>query len=204
MLYIGDVHGKFERYKKILQKSDRSESIQVGDMGVGFRNLHGDYSANPPYDAMTRDGARHLFFRGNHDNPMVCRSQSLCIPDGTIIGDQMIIGGAFSVDWMHRIDGFSWWKDEECSMTDFSHFIDIAVTRRPAIMVTHDCPSSIVDMIHSENHIPPSRTQIGLQAIFEFHQPDYWIFGHHHKSFRQTVDGTTFICLNELETVEIS
>ena len=39
MRFIGDVHGKYGQYKKLIAEVD--SSIQVGDMGVGFRRLGG-------------------------------------------------------------------------------------------------------------------------------------------------------------------
>lgn len=35
MRFIGDVHGKFKSYKTLIK--DIPMSIQVGDMGVGFK-----------------------------------------------------------------------------------------------------------------------------------------------------------------------
>ena len=94
--FFGDVHGKFGRYKNLLD-SCPYPSIQVGDMGVGFlRWPHGDPSPNPPYDRMVAGG--HRFIRGNHDSPKVCAKHSQCIPDGTIEDDVMFIGGALSID----------------------------------------------------------------------------------------------------------
>ena len=45
----------------------------------------------------------------------------------------------------------------------------------------------------------PSRTRQAFQAMFEAHQPDLWVFGHWHHSFDGVLDGTRFVCLNELE-----
>ena len=39
MRFIGDVHGKFTQYKRLI--ADVPASIQVGDMGVGFRRISG-------------------------------------------------------------------------------------------------------------------------------------------------------------------
>lgn len=54
--FIGDVHGKYDRYKKIIQ--DAPGSIQLGDLGVGFRRIGGpqagDFYSNPPHYAMVR------------------------------------------------------------------------------------------------------------------------------------------------------
>ena len=80
--FIGDVHGKYDRYKKIMKSC--TDSIQVGDMGVGFRQYIGHEIGkmypNPPYDRMVE--GNHKFIRGNHDNPATCRSHTQWIQDG--------------------------------------------------------------------------------------------------------------------------
>lgn len=69
--FIGDVHGNWKRYKKIINDCDTS--IQVGDFGVGFiSKITEQVHSNPPYDHMKRGD--HRFIRGNHDNPNVCKS----------------------------------------------------------------------------------------------------------------------------------
>src|SRR5215475_1197882 len=105
--FIGDVHGKFEPYKRLIK--DRRDTIQVGDMGVGFqgwRNGELVYLTNPPYDRMVE--GNHRFIRGNHDNPGVCRQQRQWIADGAVEGDMMFVGGAFSIDREWRTEGLDW------------------------------------------------------------------------------------------------
>ena len=44
---IGDVHGHFRAYERLI--SDCEGSIQVGDMGIGFHHpVTEQWSANPP------------------------------------------------------------------------------------------------------------------------------------------------------------
>ena len=72
-LFIGDVHGKFGPYKRICK--EYRDTIQVGDMGVGFIDRYTNRSySNPPHYAMK--AGNHRFIRGNHDNPGVCRKHS--------------------------------------------------------------------------------------------------------------------------------
>jgi hypothetical protein len=112
MLVIGDVHGGFRQYKRLIKGVPAS--IQVGDMGVGFMRIRagiersdgaGDvqYLANPPHYAMLPG---HRFIRGNHDNPGVCRRHSQWIPDGHVEGHTMFIGGALSIDRQWRVEGY--------------------------------------------------------------------------------------------------
>lgn len=197
-LFIGDVHGKYRRYKRII--AGRRNSIQVGDMGVGFLQPDGKPHQNPPHYLMAPNG--HRFIRGNHDNPAVCRFQSQWIPDGRIEGDMMLIGGAWSDDRDWRTEGHNWWPDEELSIAEFGALAAAYAQKRPRIMVTHDCPTGLARRMYvlCGLEMPaPSRTQTALQAMFETHQPDLWLFGHYHVSADLVVEGTRFVCLAELE-----
>lgn len=203
MLFIGDVHGKFDRYKKIIK--NHPETIQVGDMGVGFYRMIGpDRMAerNPPFDAMAK--GNHRFIRGNHDNPEACRRQKFWIPDGHVEGDMMFIGGADSIDKVYRIEGLSWWRDEQLDYAEWVAVYEMYIFTKPRIMVTHDCPRSIYYHLHDRVFdTPDDVTSRNLQIFLDNHKPEVWIFGHHHKSFDKVIDGTRFVCLDELETMEI-
>jgi hypothetical protein len=207
--FIGDVHGKYDRYKKIIKTpcslNSRLPSIQVGDMGVGFRRLDGSFHKNPPFDAMIDD----RFIRGNHDNPEVCKQHQKYIADGTIENNMMFIGGGLSIDRQWRVEGFSWWPDEEVSMAELNTMVDVYTTLRPEIMVTHDCPESVAGaLITGSTSLfklnMPSRTRQAFQSMFEIHQPRLWIFGHWHMSLDKIINGTQFICLAELEYRDIN
>lgn len=201
---VGDVHGKFDRYKKIIADCDRS--IQVGDLGIGFRHFggarHGEFTRNPPHYAMVR--GNHRFIRGNHDSPIECRKHSQWIEDGTVENDVMFIGGALSIDKEWRVEHFSFWQDEEVSIEELNKFVDIYATVRPRVMITHECPESIAPLAgeHYGIKLDPkfaSRTRQAFQSMFEIHQPEEWYFGHWHHSMDRVVNGTRFICLAELE-----
>lgn len=199
MKFIGDVHGKYGTYKKLIKEN--KDTIQVGDLGIGFRKWpHGEWTTNPPYDEMVKANAR--FIRGNHDNPAVCRNNTQWIEDGTVEGDCMFVGGAFSIDWQYRYPEFSWWHDEELfedAMTEISGTFNEV---KPRVMVTHDCPGIIVSLL-PYNYKPTSRTSRFLEALWAQHQPEVWVFGHHHNSFDSVVNGTRFVCLAELEMKEL-
>lgn len=206
MKFIGDVHGKFGQYKELIR--DVPESIQVGDMGVGFMTWDGRYRENPPHYLMTRDGADHRFIRGNHDNPEVCRRQSQWIPDGSVHKGVFCVGGGLSIDRMYRVEGLSWWPDEEIAEADWEPILADYAALKPEVVVTHDCPESIArDILATFNMVKihdPSITRVMLQRMFETHQPEVHIFGHWHQSIKIKSGRTTFICLNELETFDIA
>lgn len=210
MKFIGDVHGKYARYKNLIKKS--KDTIQVGDMGVGFRKLNGDchdsnFHVNPPYDRMVE--GNHRFIRGNHDNPTVCKNHSQCIDDGHVEGDMMFIGGAVSIDRAFRQEGYNWWADEELSHKELINLTDKYIQVKPRIMVTHTCPEFLTStMAYAANRGEkltgfPSVTQQAFDGMIYHHRPELWIFGHWHVDFDSIIDGTRYICLDELSTIDI-
>ena len=212
--FIGDVHGKFARYKTILQNSPYP-TIQVGDMGIGFLKWpHGEPTANPPYDAMIAN--KHRFIRGNHDSPAACKKHSQYISDGTMMGGMMFVGGALSIDKAYRNEGFSYWANEELSVQELNHLVDQFEVMQPKIMVTHECPESIAELMvgsvdpktkmFSPGKLDPrfaSRTRQAFQSMFELYQPKLWVYGHWHVPFDRVINGTRFVCLPELACMDI-
>ncbi len=201
-VFIGDVHGRYDKYKAIIR--EYPNTIQVGDMGVGFRRWpHGELSTdNPPHAEMVKANAQ--FIRGNHDNPAECRRHSQYIPDGKVHNDMMFIGGGYSVDWRARMEDFSWWKDEQLSQAEMNTIIDIYISAKPRLMVTHECPTTAALAIpHSHHWDDRSRTEQFLQALWEIHKPKIWVHGHHHISVDHVINGTRFVCLAELEVKDI-
>lgn len=214
MFFIGDVHGKYSQYKAILKQLP-GPSIQVGDMGVGFRRIgghrDGEFFQNPPYDRMVEGG--HKFIRGNHDNPEVCRKHPQCIQDGATEDGVMFIGGGVSIDKMYRKEGYSWWADEEPSQEDLEKMILEYACNKPHTMVTHDCPESIALSIVNGLLLPayrkekldfPSRCRSAFERMLAIHKPKLWIFGHWHKSIDSIIEGTRFVCLAELECKDLA
>lgn len=203
---IGDVHGKFSRYREVIR--DVPFSIQVGDMGVGFHGLRGGELkalANPPFDAMSE--GRHLFIRGNHDNPEVCRRHAHWIPDGTVVDGIYCLGGAVSIDRAWRTEGIDWWSDEECGYVELERMIDHYAAIKPEIVITHECPESIANEIltafNRTKIVDGSRTRQALERMLYKHQPREWYFGHWHTSLHFKSGRTVFQCLNELEYADV-
>jgi len=205
--FIGDVHGNFEQYKNLIESV--GESIQVGDMGFGFSVAASDGISTfpePPFDLMRRAG-NHRFIRGNQDDPAACKNQPLCITDGHSEDDMFFCGGALSVNLKGRTKGLNWWPEEELSDSELANIAQKYLDEKPPLMVTHDCPHEIAQAILSHHDIDKavaiSRTRQAFQGMWERHKPNTWIFGHWHMSLDKLISGTRFICLSELETIDI-
>lgn len=190
--FVGDVHGKIPQYLDVIKDADHS--IQVGDMGIGFVDV----------PVMPK---QHRWIRGNHDNPTLASEHPNCIADGTIYNGMLCIGGAWSIDSEYRTEGLDFWTDEELSYQRLFKIIEFACDYKPKIMVTHDCPTSMIPHLFpfaASNY--RSRTQNALDVILNDVKPDLWVFGHWHKSVdicNRALYPTRFVCLNELEYKDI-
>jgi len=194
MLIIGDIHGKVDKYLELISSSD--ESIQIGDFGYGFSSTKN----------LNTIPLQHKFIRGNHDSPAICKGSLNYLGDYGYLEDKEIffVSGGDSIDKAHRVEGVSWWRDEELSYRDMLDARILYMETKPKIVLSHEAPSCIIPLIHSHHStFAPSKTAQCLQSMFEIHRPTKWIFGHHHISYKEIIDGTEFICLSELETCEI-
>ncbi|PWJ12118.1 hypothetical protein [Jannaschia seohaensis] len=102
MRIIGDIHGRRDLYARAL--AGAKESVQIGDFGMGFI---------PEEDLATWPGGPgHKFFRGNHDDPALCRAHPAHLESGPY-GNLFVVGGGWSIDREYRTPGVTWWPDEE-------------------------------------------------------------------------------------------
>lgn len=190
---IGDVHGKYGEYHRLLRKA--KHSLQIGDFGFEYKTL------------TEVDARRHRIIGGNHDNydkvdgwPHFLGDYGVHTVDG--FGDIFFIRGAVSIDRHLRTEGVSWWKAEELSMAECCAALAEYEKVKPVFVVSHECPRSVVPHVTSSTLIIPSRTNQLLEQMFAAHKPKRWVFGHYHRSWKKAIDGTPFTCLNELECLD--
>lgn len=187
---IGDVHGRIQDYYAVADDADLS--IQIGDMGLGFRGV--SLEPNPA----------HRFFRGNHDSPQACRDHPNYMGDWGYdeAFDLFWFAGADSIDRYIRREGVSWWRDEELSVQEFQEALDLYERVRPSVVLSHDGPQDFVATLFGIRD--RSRTRQALQAAYELWQPRLWAFGHHHspRDF-VTREDTRFVCLPELALIDL-
>lgn len=193
ILVIGDVHGKTIEYAGKLVKHSGC-TIQVGDFG--FDRAHN-------WHLNTINNKRHKINFGNHDDPNFLNREHSC---GNFSfyenGRVMTIRGAYSTDKDHRIEGYDWWPEEEMTYQEMQECIDAYVDKKPEIVVSHDCPLTARRILFNIHDRPC--TAVGLERMFSAHQPDRWIFGHHHWHRYQVINGTFFLSLAELEVFPIT
>lgn len=195
MYIIGDVHGRVNEYWKLLKRL-KSSSIQLGDFG--FLEEHRWFLENINVD-------HHRMIFGNHDYlPYVYHKHSLGDTSTLEKGRIMTIRGAYSRDKANRLHGHDWFSTEEMPYSQWQYeVIPEFESVLPSIVLSHDCPNVVMEELFGYEKIDKTITGSALSQCFELHKPDVWIFGHHHRSVNKTIDGTKFICLDELEILEI-
>lgn len=185
MRIIGDVHGKIDRYTEICKGC--AESVQVGDLGLR--------AAYDKLEASGLDLATHRYFGGNHDfYPMMAKSD---LGDYGMYKGMFWVRGAESIDRSHRTPGFDLFTEEELAQRQFDEVCNAYSKIKPEIVLSHDCPQFLV------KHFSTSFTRFLLDSLFKIHKPKMWIFGHHHRSTRDVIDGCEFVCLKELEFIDL-
>jgi len=211
---IGDAHGKFKEYSKIAKKAENS--VQLGDFG--FNESYKWLQQNLPKFSPVN----HSFFGGNHDDYDHYYKVPHALGDygEAKLGDIQFffIRGAFSIDkkWRRiheQVSGLKcWWKEEELDAEKMEKAIKMYLSVKPEIMITHDCPDSISKMIGNPSMLrdfgfDPDNfntvTQTLLEACLNQHQPKLWVFGHYHRWNNIVHKGCQFICLPELEYIDL-
>jgi hypothetical protein len=198
IVVIGDVHGSTKTYQKYVRRlPDGQRSLQIGDMGLGFKGV-----------GLHDMGPNHKFFRGNHDAPDKCRSHANYLGDYGFLPEDNIfyLAGAFSIDRAWRIEGQSWWADEELSYDELGKAIDLYRQVKPRFVISHEAPAKSGNVLLADLQGPyfaakggcvNSRTAQALESMLSFHQPEELVFGHYHVDKQFYVPGwsTKFTCV---------
>jgi predicted phosphodiesterase len=206
------VHGapNFQRYYELASKAPYS--IQVGDFAL-------DYTKLVESDL---DRHKHKIVFGNHENYRTYTQ----VPHGLISAGQIKLGpfylfymrGGFSIDkkqglQLEKDTGIkSWYKEEELNEEESVEAIQAYQKSKPKLVVTHDCPTSISELIGNPDILRSfgypgdfvSASQETMQCMFEEHQPEIWLFGHYHKNWTLEKNGTLFVCLDELNYADLN
>ena len=195
---IGDVHGKYEHYHKIVRQTERHPyTLQIGDFGFKYDTLK------------NVDSTRHLILPGNHDNYDTCYNHSHFLGDYGYTSLNRIeffyYRGAYSIDRQSRTIGIDWWENEQVNIDQFMKARELYRDIKPEVMITHDCPQDIaLQMLEPGQRVYENITSWALQELYNIHQPKLWFYGHWHRSVKIQHGNTQFVCLNELETYTLT
>jgi predicted phosphodiesterase len=216
---IGDLHGcvkqcRYDPYDDNVRAEQRSYVDII--KGIEYSVQLGDVSWREAYDDMKEvaDPNYHKVIMGNHDDYEFPLPHSLGDFGYTTHGGITFgfIRGERSIDWERRLvremAGYpkSWWKEEEFTHEQANQCIEyFEKLGNVDIMLAHGCPHTLFDkgIITNRMKLQPSFQSQILSAVREVCKVNTWIFGHHHNNWRMNVDGTNYICLNELCYLDI-
>ena len=191
--FIGDTHGWVNTYTDIIKRYPKY-SIQMGDFGF-------EYEWKKLVE--TVDGNFHKILAGNHDDYDYIRN----IKPIHNLGDfgeytvdnttMFFVRGGLSIDKHLRIQGKSWWMEEELDFMQQSKCIQKYKKVKPDFVITHVPPECYLEELHEDARVIQSTTGQLLSMLYEIHQPKLWIYAHMHpqKTFINPINNTNFICL---------
>ena len=163
VLMLGDIHGKFDYLKVLIERYEIGKNdettyiIQCGDFGVGFYPTKDDETIYLLNEFLKLRNIIMIAIRGNHDDPSFFKGEHIftnlkLVPDYTIMDIYdfkfLFIGGAISIDRKNRLQRMQeaasygnilnlYWYDEIFSLEEekISQIKDIDV------LITHSAPT---------------------------------------------------------------
>jgi len=210
VLFAGDIHGDTIHAEWLFRHASEqgcTHIISVGDFGYWVHQPRGEKFVNRVAQLAEKAQIKFLWIDGNHENHDILRDLTdkhgkynpintpnewcqyiprgcrFTIADNTLMG----YGGAYSVDWLDRVEGESWWRGELINPFD----VDELSPQPVDILMTHDAPYNNGEKITYKDDLQISIAQRHLvKEILDKVTPQFHICGHHH--VRETwMDGET-------------
>lgn len=201
MILIGDVHGKFDRWGRMLEQfaSQEKTTLTLGDIGMGFNEIYDQMILEQDHDL----AVMNRVIGGNHDDYDVLAQLEMNLGHFGYIEekDLFFIRGAASIDKKHRIPGVSWWENEELTDNQMRDLVALWEDTQPRYVVSHTCPMTVAHLMFGGAY--PCRTGILMDELMRLWAPDKWWYGHMHMTWETRYEGTDFRCLDELECLEV-
>ena len=220
IVLCGDIHGAFNKLRYDVNRlHEDAYIIQVGDFGMGFQkpNYYKDHAFPDLNEVLEKKNCHLYVIHGNHDDPSYFNQTNnpFDFSNITLLSDYselnllgksiLLVGGAVSIDRRFRIEGKTWWSDENFNLKLEDQFpykdreYDLVVTHtRPSVCgafkgfdnIKYWCdqdPDLINDLIIESQ---------SMDKLWEWTKPKWFCYGHFHKSLTTQYENTTFKCLD--------
>ena len=210
MIYLtGDTHGRFERIGIFCDKMQTSRDdilIILGDAGINFYAgaldilrkeylaklpitllcIHGNHERRPEslpyYDEQEWHGGK-VYVEERYPNILFAKDGEVYDLDGK---KAIAIGGAYSIDKAWRVEGRSWWPDEQPSQKIKDKVVQTLDTCGWQVdtVLSHTCPypyeprEAFLPMI--DQSTVDDSTEKWLEEIERKLKYDHWFCGHWH------------------------
>ena len=210
MIYVtGDTHGDFSRIANFCARMNtKSDDIMIilGDAGINF---YGGWRDQHKKEFISKLPITLFCIHGNHERrPATIPSYKeivwhggavfveeqfpsiLFAKDGEVYDlnglRAIVIGGAYSIDWMLRIPGRSWWADEQPSQ-EIKERVEAKLDEldwKVDLVLSHTVPLKYepveVFLPGVDQQKVDKATEKWLGQIEERLQYDKWYAGHYH------------------------
>lgn len=204
ILFVGDIHGRFEIFNEFLH--DRKKEIDsiycLGEFG---------YWPDADYSQIENGDIPLYWIDGNHEQFDLLEKRKtdeiapniFYIPRGTVevLSNGMktlFIGGAASIDRRMRTPGFDWFPQEEITNEDIDKSIS-AIDKMSEIdlICSHTCPIEF-DVIGESplSFFDPSAYKLSI--LLRHAKPKHWLFAHWHQFKTGLYENTEWTALNML------
>jgi predicted phosphodiesterase len=202
---VGDTHGDLSFASKVCKAAERdgvTTIFQVGDFGIWSKKDEDNYFLDKLNENAGLRGVHWYVTLGNHENyDMVEEFQSVAtgsfIPvreNITVLGNKTAVfelqgvkfgsvGGAVSIDREMRIEGKSWWPQENTKYADVQRFMDLIDIMGPVdVLLTHDAPSTIEFDGFYKNDVLSNANRAMMDVVGDIARAKYWFHGHYHRA----------------------
>lgn len=217
MLVAGDTHCNLTHLRYLLEKA-RGEGcdriIQLGDFGFFWPG----YDIQPVLDYLDAFEIDLYFLDGNHEDFGKLQGLGIFKTCGDIqrVHDRLFylprgctwqwgrtrflaVGGAVSVDKEMRMEGLSWWPQENLKEGEVRQILDkLDNEPSPHIMLCHDVPAGCAEVenylnswgpfLHPKLERESESNRLALRAIWAKAQPEALIHGHYHFHYHGLMD----------------
>lgn len=223
ILMLGDTHGDFSAVKLALEAAQVRGCevvIQLGDFGFGW-DLHRDPGEQFParVNALAKQfKMSFMWCDGNHEgfdelerivdmassSPQQMGSNLWYLPRGCmfeIAGVQFLaLGGAYSIDKDHRVEGVSWWRQEMITNADVERCFQVLEENgQPHVMIAHDVPEGIFPFdlyMHGKHGADSRANRVAVRAVFDRARPLMYFHGHYHRRYVTQYNETSVMGLD--------
>lgn len=226
IIMLGDIHGEYSKARGDLKRLDVADCylIQCGDFGIGFHSPnYYKHELTLLNQELEKRNIHMYVVRGNHDSPeyFVQTNNPFDLNNITLLADYseldllgqsfLFVGGAISIDRAFRVEGKSYWSDEEFVLKLEHEFpykdrsYDVVVTHtRPGVCGAFKGFDNIKYWTDQDFDLKNDLIEEAqkLDYLYEKTKPKKWYYAHFHQSNIITYEGTVFRCVDIDEYVE--
>ncbi|MDX9979725.1 MAG: metallophosphoesterase [Lentisphaeria bacterium] len=200
ILFLSDVHSRYEVVDRQVAHAEQEIGEPVADVLI-----LGDFGLFEPFlkRFFRRQGQHFLrpthFIEGNHEDfdhfeRLVERYRDVIdyLPRGTV--HQISGTSTLALGGVCYMDSHTTPRRAEIREADIARCL-AHPKGSVDVVLSHDCPAGIGVLNQSgfEHYGPPGF--VGAERILDHFHPRLWVFGHHHRWFDRTLDGTRFFGL---------